>query len=153
DGFVLKGLTYGSLDPKFAERILNNAYTITRQAVLHITDKPIEIDRAFFQMPIPPGAEQVKIIVNEILKTYPLSLMFPQFTYLLLSEVFLKQRRTGGWLRRIFPFGDIVSRLELTKFFLKQLCDAEACPTFLLDHLQISTENSGKLERASSDSF
>lgn len=143
DAYILKGLTYGSLDPKFAERILNNAYTITRQAVLHITNKPLDIDRSFFQMPLPPGAENIRILINEILRTYPLCLTLPQVTDLLLSEVILKQHRSGGWLKRIFSSSDLGQRLELTRFYLKTLVDAEACPKMLIDQLQIGTSENG----------
>lgn len=143
DAYILKGLTYGSLDPKFAERILNSAYTITRQAVLHVTNKPVDIDRSFFQMPVPPGAESVRFLVKAILRAYPLSLTLPQVTDLLLREVILKQNRSGGWLKRIFPSGELSQRLELTRVYLKTLVDAEACPKAFIDELQISTSDNG----------
>ncbi|HEV2990348.1 MAG TPA: hypothetical protein VG759_18060 [Candidatus Angelobacter sp.] len=143
DAYILKGLTYGSLDPKFAERILNSAYTITRQAVLHVTNKPLDIDRSFFQMPVPPGAENIRFLVNVILREYPLSLTFPQVTDLLLREVILKQNRSGGWLKRIFPSGDVSHRLELTRNYLKVLVDAEACPRAFIDELQVNTTENG----------
>lgn len=148
EGYIAKGLTYGSLEPKFAERILNNAYTITRQAILHVTNQPIDVDRSFFQMPVPPGAEQVKSLVEEIIRSYPMSLSFPQVTDLLLGEVFVKRRRTGGWLKRIFPYGDIGTRVELTRLYLKRLVEADACPRVLLEELQVTgAENGGKRDR------
>ena len=52
-GFITKGLTYGSLDPQYAERILNSAFNMTRQAVQHCTRRFIDIDKSLFSMPTP----------------------------------------------------------------------------------------------------
>jgi hypothetical protein len=144
DAFILRGLTYGSLDPKFAERILNNAFTITRQAVMHVTNKAADIDPSFFQMPVPPGAEQTRIIVNEIIGNYPISLTFPQITDLVLNEVLVKQNRTGGWLKRVFAYGDLPARLDLTRLYMSHLVEMEACPKSLLQQLNTVPENATK---------
>ncbi len=143
EAYIIKGLTYGSLDPKFAERILSNAYTITKQAVFHVTNQPIDIDKSFFEMPAPPGTDQVHALVDEILKTYPLSLTLSPITDLLLTEVIVKQNRTNGWLKRVFPYSDLAARLELTKLYLRQLIDVDACPKFVLDSLQVASAENG----------
>src|SRR5262249_16032826 len=116
-GFVEKGMTYGSLDPTFADRMLNSAYNLTRQPILHYTDKVQDIDRRLFQMRVPPGTAEVAEMVTLILSAYPTSLNFPQVCDLLLQEVFVKGNRSGGWLRRIFPQSDLPVRLELSKTF------------------------------------
>jgi len=59
EGFIRKGLTYGSLEPRYAERILNSAFNLTRQAVVHYTNRNVDIDKSLFEMPVPPGTEDI----------------------------------------------------------------------------------------------
>ncbi len=131
-GFIEKGLRYGNLDPKLAERLLRSARTLTRQAILHYANRNVEIDESDFQMPLPPGSRQIVEIVESILKFYPASLNLPQLCDLTLAEVYLKGNRNGGWLKRVFAHNDLPLRLEILKKFLGLLVDAEACPAEVL---------------------
>jgi hypothetical protein len=65
-GFIKKGLTYGNLEPQYADRILNSAYNMTRQAVLHYTNRFVDIDRELFSMPPPPNTEEIITFVDEL---------------------------------------------------------------------------------------
>jgi hypothetical protein len=137
-GFIVKGLKYGSLDSRFAERVLNSAYNLTRQAVLHYTHKNIDIDKDLFQMPAPPGTEEVLAIVETIVNDYPASLTLPQICDLLLTEVFLKHQDGKKWLPRIFPYSDLASRISVVKIYLQALIKAGACPEIVLESLEDS---------------
>lgn len=132
-GYIRKGLTYGSLDPRFADRILNSAYNLTRQAILHYTDKVKDIDRQLFRMPVPPGSDEVVAAVDLILRAYPSSLDLPQICDLLLTEVFVKGNRNGGWMKRIFHRSELTTRVDLVRSFLQLLARAGACPADLPD--------------------
>src|SRR5260370_23428618 len=90
-------------------------------------------------MPEPPGTAQVSSIVEEILKAYPASLTLPQITDLLLTEVFLKDTRTKGWLRRIFPLPDLSMRVELARSYINSLISAGACPVEVGAAIKAST--------------
>jgi hypothetical protein len=139
-GFIEKGLTYGNVDPQSAERVLASAYNLTRQTVFHITNKHVD---AYFRMPVPPGTAQILAAVERILKLHPVSLSFPQVTDILLTEVFVKENRAKGWLKRIFPGSDLNARLSLTRDFLSLLIDAAACPRYVLDSLSATTVENG----------
>ena len=142
-GFIEKGLTYGSIDSKFADRILTSALNLTRQTVFHLTNKTADIDPTFFQLHPPPGTPEVVKAVDYILKYYPASLTFPQITDLLLHEVFVKQNRGKGWLKRIFPVSDLAARVGLTRDFLKLLAEAGACPHYVLNSISTAAQENG----------
>lgn len=134
-GFVRKGLTYGNLDPRYADRILNSAYNMTRQAVLHYTHKFVDIDRGLFSMPVPPGTDPIIEFVDDLLATYPASLSFPQICDLVLFEAFTKQKEGRGWVRRIFPQPGLSVRVELVFRFIAMLVSIGACPSYLAEGL------------------
>lgn len=132
-GFVKKGITYGNLEPQYADRILNSAYNMTRQAVQHYTHKFVDIDKSLFSMPVPPGTDQIVAMVDDLLATYPSSLTFPQICDLILFEVFTKRKESRGWLRRIFPQSDLPARVEAVRKFIGALVAMGACPGYVLD--------------------
>ncbi len=132
-GFVKKGITYGNLEPQYADRILNSAYNMTRQAVQHYTHKFVDIDRSLFSMPTPPGADELVDIVDALLGSYPACLSFPQICDLMLFEVFTKHKEARGWLKRIFPQSDLSARVEMVRWFLGTLVSIGACPVYLPD--------------------
>jgi len=132
-GFVTKGVTYGNLEPQYADRILNSAYNMTRQAVQHYTHKFVDIDRSLFSMPTPPGADELVSIVDALLASYPACLSFPQICDLMLLEVFTKRKEARGWLKRIFPQSDLAARVGIVRWFLGILVSIGACPAYLPD--------------------
>jgi len=132
-GFIRKGVTYGNLEPQYADRILNSAYNMTRQAVQHYTHKFVDIDRSLFSMPEPPGTDEVIDIVDALLGSYPACLSFPQICDLVLFEVFTKRKEARGWLKRIFPQSDLSARVEMVRKFLGILVSIGACPAYLPD--------------------
>lgn len=141
-GFIRKGLSYGSLEPHYVDRILNSAYNLTRQAVFHYTNRSVNIDKSLFEMPTPPETDAVVAIVEEIVDTYPASLSFPQICDLMLSEVFTKGNKSKGWLKRIFPDPDLRVRLDLVRKFLRVLHAGGACPSYVLDALSLAPPES-----------
>lgn len=142
EGFIRKGLTYGSIEPRYAERILQSAYNLARQSVLHYTNKEVEIDKSIFEMPTSPGTEGILTLVNGILYNYPTSLKLPQTCDFLLSELFTKQYKAKGLLRKIFPHHTLTEPVDLVRWYLKVLIDIDACPNYILETLK--TENSEK---------
>jgi hypothetical protein len=132
-GFIRKGITYGNLEPQYADRILNSAYNMTRQAVQHYTHKFVDIDRSLFSMPVPPGTDELVDIVDALLGSYPSCLSFPQTCDLMLFEVFTKRKEAQGWLKRIFPQSDLPVRVEMVRKFLGILVSIGACPPYLPD--------------------
>jgi hypothetical protein len=132
-GFIQKGITYGNLEPQYADRILNSAYNMTRQAVQHYTHKFVDIDKSLFSMPVPPGTDQIVAMVDDLLASYPSSLTFPQICDLILFEVFTKRKEARGWLRRIFPQSDLPARVEAVRKFIGALVAMGACPGYVLD--------------------
>jgi hypothetical protein len=150
-GFVEKGLTYGSVDPKFADRVLASALNLTKQTIFHLTQKPAEIDPDFFQLRPPPGTSETLRIVEALLKQHPSSLTFPQITDVLLHEVFVKQNRSKGWLKRLFPGSDLGVRVALTRDFIGLLSEAGACPPYVLAALSgVAHDNGSKTPEISS---
>jgi hypothetical protein len=137
-GFVQKGLRYGNIDPKLAERVMNSARNLTLQAVFHYANRKVEIDETLFQMPVPPGAEAISWAIDGILDLYPISLNLPQICDLVLGEAYLKGNRNAGWLRRIFPQTDLASRLEFLKRYLSLLVSVGACPEEVVDAMAVS---------------
>jgi len=150
EGFIRKGLTYGSIEPRYADRILQSAYNLARQSVLHYTNKEVEIDKSIFEMPISPGAEGILTLVNGILSAYPISLKLPQICDFLLSELFTKQYKAKGLLRKIFSQHTLTEPVGLVRWYLKVLIDIDACPNYILETLK--TENSEKDGKARPDS-
>lgn len=142
EGFIRKGLTYGSIEPRYAERILQSAYNLARQSVLHYTNKEVEIDKSIFEMPASPGTDGILSLINGILSAYPTSLMLPQTCDFLLTELFTKQYNAKGLLRKIFPLHTLTGPVDLVRWYLKVLIDIDACPNYILDTLK--TENTGK---------
>src|ERR1017187_5849507 len=132
-GFIRKGLTYGNLEPQYADRILNSAYNMTRQAVQHYTHKFVDIDRSLFSMTVPPGTDELVDTVDALLGSYPACLSFPQICDLMLFEVFTKRKEARGWLKRIFPQSDLSARVEMVRKFLGTLVSIGACPAYLSD--------------------
>lgn len=132
-GFIRKGITYGNLEPQYADRILNSAYNMTRQAVQHYTHKFVDIDRSLFSMPVPPGTDELVDTVDALLGSYPACLSFPQICDLMLFEVFTKRKEARGWLKRIFPLSDLSARVEMVRKFLGTLVSIGACPAYLSD--------------------
>jgi len=150
EGFVRKGLKYGSIEPRYAERILQSAYNLARQSVLHYTNKEVEIDKSIFEMPTSPGTEGVLDLINGILSNYPISLKLPQTCDFLLSELFTKQYKAKGLLRKIFPQQTLAAPVDLVRWYLKVLIDNDACPKYILETLK--TGNSEKDEKSYPDS-
>jgi hypothetical protein len=130
-GFIRRGLRYGNLEPRYAERILNSAYNMTRQAVQHYTHKFVDIDKSLFSMPVPPGTNLIIEFVDDLLATYPASLSFPQICDLILFEVFTKRKEARGWLKRIFPQSELTARVDLVFRFIAMLVSIGACPAYL----------------------
>lgn len=152
EGFIRKGLTYGSIEPRYAERILQSAYNLTRQSVLHYTNQKVEIDKSIFEMPPPPGADGILSIVNGILHAYPVSLKLPQTCDFLLSELYIKQYKAKGLLRKIFPQYVLSTLVVLVRWYLKVLIDVGACPDYVLDTLKVeSIEKNEKIHHQSED--
>src|SRR5262249_47010194 len=118
---------------QYADRILNSAYNMTRQAIQHYTHKFVDIDRSLFSMPAPPGADELIGIVDSLLGAYPACLSFPQVCDLMLFDVFTKRKEARGWLRRIFPQSDLSARVEMVRRFLAALISIGACPSYLVD--------------------
>ncbi len=147
-GFVGKGITYGNLEPQYADRILNSAYNMTRQAVQHYTHKFVDIDKSLFSMPVPPGTDQIVAMVDDLLSTYPSSLTFPQICDLILFEVFTKRKEARGWLRRIFPQSDLPARVEAVRKFIGVLVGMGACPGYVLDAVVSAGKPIGQEHRA-----
>lgn len=142
EGFIRKGLTYGNIEPRYAERFLQSAYNLARQSVLHYTNKEVEIDKSLFEMPTPPGTEGILSLVDGILSTYPISLTLPQTCDLLLSELFTKKYEAKGLLRKIFPQITLSAPVDLVRWYLQVLIDMDACPKYILETLK--TGNSEK---------
>lgn len=136
EGFIRKGLRYGSIEPRYAERILQSAYNLARQSVLHYSNKEVEIDKTLFEMPIAPGTEGILTLVNGILSAYPVSLKLPQTCDFLLSELFTKQYKAKGLLRKIFPQHTLTEPVDLVRWYLKVLIDIDACPYYILEALK-----------------
>jgi hypothetical protein len=145
-GFIKKGITYGNLEPQYADRILNSAYNMTRQAVQHYTHKLVDIDRSLFSMPVPPGTNELVDLVDALLGLYPASLSFPQICDLMLFEVFTKRKEARGWLKRIFPQSDLPARVEMVRRFLGMLVSIGACPAYLPDTVFAAGRPTGALE-------
>ena len=143
-GLVRKGLTYGNLEPQYADRILNSAYNMTRQAIVHYTNKSVDIDRALFSMPVPPGTDEIITLVDDLVAAYPLSLTLPQICDLILFEIFTKQKDAGGWLKRIFPQSDLSGRVDVARKFVAVLASIGACPPYVLDSIQAGSENKSR---------
>lgn len=135
-GFIRKSLTYGNLEPRYADRILNSAYNMTRQAVVHYTNKLVDIDRTLFSMPAPPSTEEIVAFVDELVAAYPSNLTFAPICDLMLFESFTKGRDPRGWLKRIFPQSDIVSRVALVRRFIRVLVSIDACPGYVEESIQ-----------------
>jgi hypothetical protein len=142
-GYIEKGLKYGNVDPRFAERMLNSAFNLTRQAVLHYTNKVQDIDRGVFQVPLPPGTTEILAAVQLILRQYPRSLNLPQICDLLLTEVFVKENRNKGWLRRIYQHPDLGLRVEIAREYLRLLGQAGACPETAIAALSLTGLDNG----------
>jgi hypothetical protein len=143
NGYIEKGLRYGSVDAKFAERMMNSAFNLTRQAVLHYTDRVQDIDRKVFEVPTPPGTQEVLSIISLILREYPRSLNLPQICDLMLAEVFVKENRNKGWLRRVYPNNDLAPRVEIVKEYLRLLTQSGACPPDVLKALAFDSLDNG----------
>jgi len=103
DGFIRKGLTYGNLDPKYAERILESAYNLARQSVPHYTNHVVDLDRQVFSMPEPPGTYELIGFLEILLRAYPACLILPQVCDYILMERFTKRREMRRVLRKMFP--------------------------------------------------
>ncbi len=131
EGLIRKGLTYGNLDPKYAERILESAYNLSRQSVLHYTNQTVDLDRQVFSMPQPPGTDQLFVFLEVLLKGYPASLIFPQVTDYFLQERFLKRKDMRRLLRRMFPQVTLGASIALAEQFLKMLVSIGACPPYI----------------------
>ena len=142
EGFIRKGLVYGSIEPRYAERILKSAYNLTKQSVMHYTNQEVEIDKSLFEMPTAPGTEGILILINGILTAYPVSLKLPQICDFLLSELFTKQYKAKGLLKKIFPHHVLAPAVELVRWYLRTLIDMQACPKYVLEALK--TELSDK---------
>lgn len=144
-GYIEKGLKYGNVDPKFAERMMNSAFNLTRQAILHYTKQVQDIDRKVFEVPLPPGTKEVLSIMDLILRSYPRSLSLPQICDLLLFEVFVKENRNKGWLKRIYPQHDLGARVEVVRGYLGLLAQSGACPPEIVQALSSPALDNGKI--------
>jgi hypothetical protein len=144
-GYIEKGLKYGNVDPKFAERMMNSAFNLTRQAVLHYTKQMQDIDRKVFEIPLPPGTKEVLSIVDLILRSYPRSLTLSQICDLLLFEVFVKENRNKGWLKRLYFQQDLGARVEVARDYLGLLAHSGACPPEVVQALASPGLDNGKI--------
>jgi hypothetical protein len=143
-GYIEKGLKYGNVDPKFAERMMNSAFNLTRQAILHYTRQVQDIDRKVFEVPLPPGTKEVLSTIELILRSYPRSLSLPQICDLLLFEVFVKENRNKGWLKRIYPQHDLSARVDVARDYLGLLAQSGACPPEIIQALSSTGIDNGK---------
>jgi hypothetical protein len=130
-GLARKGLTYGNLDPKYAERILESAYNLSRQSVLHYTNQTVDLDRQVFSMPEPPGTERLVTFLEALIKGYPASLIFPQVLDYVLLERFTKKKEMRRLLRRMFPQATLGASIGLAEQFLSTLVSIGACPAYI----------------------
>jgi hypothetical protein len=132
-GFIRKGLSYGNLNPKYAERILESAYNLARQSVFHYTNRTVDIDRQVFSMPEPPGTNELVALIDTLVRSYPASLIFPQVCDYLLLERFTKHKETRRVLRRIFPQSTLGITISLVQKFVSALVSSGACPSYIED--------------------
>jgi hypothetical protein len=130
-GFIRKGFTYGNLNPKYAERILESAYNLARQSVFHYTSRAVDIDRQVFSMPEPPGTTELVNIIEALVREYPASLTLPQVCDYLLFERFTKRRETRRLLRRMFPQSTLGATIALSQKFVSALVSFGACPRYI----------------------
>jgi hypothetical protein len=149
-GYIEKGLKYGNVDPKFAERMMNSAFNLTRQAVLHYTKQVQDIDRKLFEVPLPPGTKEVLSIMDLILRSYPRSLTLSQICDLLLFEVFVKENRNKGWLKRIYFQHDLGPRVEVVRDYLGLLAQSGACPPEVVQALASPGIENGRVAEGQS---
>lgn len=133
EGFITKGLKYGNIEPHYAERVMNSAYNLAQQAILHYASKDIRIEKSLFSIPTPPGGNELISFINKLILSYPRSITFPQMCDLILFERFTKNRDAKGWLKRIFPHSDLSARFELVREYLKFLIDIGACPKYVFE--------------------
>jgi hypothetical protein len=133
DGFIRKGLTYGNLDSKYAERILESAYNLARQSVYHYTNRTVDIERQVFSMPEPPGTDQLLAFVDVLVRSYPACLIFPQVCDHVLLERFTKRREMRRMLRRMFPESTLGNSLSLAQQFVTTLVSMGACPSYIAE--------------------
>jgi hypothetical protein len=138
DGFTKKGLSYGDFDPEYADRILRSAHNLASQAVMHYTNNKVEIDPSLFEMPVPPGAGEISMLVNSLVSNYPNSLRVVQVCDILLSEMFVKQGRPRGLLRRIYPCVDLKPVFDLVQNYLRLMVNANACPSYVLESISLT---------------
>jgi hypothetical protein len=131
NGLIRKGLTYGNLDPKYAERILESAYNLSRQSVLHYTNRGVDLDRQVFQMPEPPGTDELINFLEALLKAYPACLIFPQVCDHVLLERFTKKKEMRRVLRRMFPQATLSTSVGLAHKFVATLISIGACPSYV----------------------
>jgi hypothetical protein len=134
-GFILKGLKYGNLDPRYAERVLTSAYNLAKQAVFHYTKRDVPIEKSLFSMPEPAGGNAIASFIGELIRAYPASLEFPPVLDLVLSESVVKSRSPSTWLNRIFPRQNIRTTMQLVQRFLEMVSSLDACPRYILSAL------------------
>lgn len=130
-GFIRKGLTYGNLNPKYAERILESAYNLARQSVFHYTSRAVDIDRQVFSMPEPPGTSALVDLIETLVRGYPASLILPQVCDYLLLERFTKRREARRLLRRMFPQSTLGNTIAMAHKFISSLVSFGACPQYI----------------------
>jgi hypothetical protein len=79
------------------------------------------------------------------LSTYPVSLKLPQICDYLLSELFTKQYKAKGLLRKIFPQHTLSAFVDLMRWYLNVLIGIDACPKYILETLKTgNSEKDGK---------
>ncbi len=130
-GLIRNGLIYGNLNPKYAERILESAYNLSRQSVLHYTNQRVDLDRQLFSMPEPPGTDGLIGFLETLVKGYPPSLIFPQVLDYILLERFTKRKEMRRVLRRMFPQAALGASIGLAQQFLSTLVSIGACPSYI----------------------
>ena len=131
-------MTYGNIEPAFADRILNSSYNLAKQAVLHYTNQNVEIEKSIFEIPIPPGSKEIISIINLLINNYPHSLIFPQVCDVILTEIFLKQNKPKGILKKIYPTIEINLAYGIVMRFLSNLSKIKACPEYIIDSIALS---------------
>jgi hypothetical protein len=129
-GFIEKKLTHGEMDPNLTQRILDHAFSLSKQAASYYAGAQVDVDKTLFTMPKPDHVEDLTAFVEYLISRMPYVTHLPFACDLVVAETFVKEN-TGFRLKGYVDSNILVYTLQALDQFVKMLIKLNCLPSHL----------------------
>jgi len=132
DGYIYKGLKYGSLDPRLADRLMSLARNVTDQVLFERLGQKVDLDNQLFTFPEPTNVVEITDVIRLLLSD-PLasSTTVPLADYVMFEAYVRRKAGRMAWLNTVFRHIDRPKTYGLLGRIMRILLRSDAIPESL----------------------